>query len=103
MARKNIEGNMPEAKFGRGTITAAVFANIAEKEGKKIAYRQVQLQKSFRRQTGEWETRQISLSSSELLRTALYLAMCAQYIETNPLPQTADEELPEDAEMVEEE
>ncbi len=96
MAKKQEPGNLPEAKYGRGTLTVAIFENEVEKEGKKLKLRKIQIQKSFKNPEGEWENRQISLNPSELLKAAMYLQMCAQYIEQNPIAQEQAEETMEE-------
>lgn len=100
MVKNKEPGKLPEKKFGKGTITASIFENEAEKDGKKFKTRSVQLQKSFLKD-GNWESRKISLNSKDLLRTAFLLQMCAQHIEENPLQNDQEDELPEELEDIE--
>ena len=89
--KKEIEtGNQPEKTFGKGTLTTAIFVNSVNKDGKKLDYRKIQVQKSFKKDD-KWEQRKISLSTNELLKLAFYLQKCASYIEDNPLEQEIEE------------
>lgn len=90
---KTEESNMPERKFGHGTLTVAVFINTVEKDGKEIKIRNIQLQKSFKNNDGEWEQRKVSLNPGELLKTSMYLQLCAQYIEENPIEQEGEKSI----------
>ena len=100
MANKKQEtkgANAPEIKYGRGTLSTAIFTNTTEKDGKTIEFRNIQIQKSFKKDD-KWEHRQISISANEVLKLMLYLQLCAQYIEENPIE--SENESPE--ELVEE-
>lgn len=49
-------GNKPIAKFSVGAVSAAVFRNETEKDGKTIAYHTVSLQKRYTDKDGKWKS-----------------------------------------------
>ena len=50
------EKSQPDKEFRAGTISAAIWRNEVEKEGRTVVQHSVRVQKRYRDQSGEWKT-----------------------------------------------
>ena len=48
--------NQPDKEFRAGTVTAAIWRNEVEKDGRTVVQHTVRVQKRYRDASGEWKT-----------------------------------------------
>jgi len=75
----NTSKNLPEKKFRAGPISATVWKNQTEKDGKIVEYRTVSFERNYQDKQGEWNTTS-SLRVVDLPRAALVLQKAYEYI-----------------------
>jgi hypothetical protein len=71
--------NMPEKKFRAGAISATVWKNQTEKDGKIIDYRTVSIDRNYQDNKGEWNSTN-SLRVNDLPKASLVLQKAYEYI-----------------------
>jgi len=71
--------NQPEKKFRAGAISATVWKNQTEKEGKIVEYRTVSLDRNYKDNKGVWSSTN-SLRVNDLPRASLVLQKAYEYI-----------------------
>ena len=49
------DSNAPEKRFRAGSITAAIWANKIQRNGKTVTRHSVRIQKRFRDKQGQWQ------------------------------------------------
>ena len=76
------EGNKPEKKFKAGAISATVWNNTVEKDRKKIEFKTVSIERSYKDSNGEWKTTN-SMRSNDLPKVALVAQKAYDYIVCN--------------------
>jgi len=70
---------LPEKKFIASPIAATIWANEAEKDGKKLTFRTVQLDRVYKDKQGEWQHTN-SLRVSDLPKASLVLNKAYEYL-----------------------
>ena len=71
--------NLPEKKFRAGAVSATIWRNQTERDGKIVEFRTVSFERSYQDKSGEWNTTN-SLRVSDLPRAALVLQKAYEYI-----------------------
>ena len=71
--------NTPEKKYRAGGITATVWKNQTEKEGKIVEYRTVSFDRNYQDKNKVWKTTN-SLRVNDLPRAGLVLQKAYEYI-----------------------
>ena len=71
--------NMPEIKFRAGAISATVWKNQTERDGKVVEYRTVSFDRNYQDKNGEWNKTN-SLRVNDLPRASLVLQKAYEYI-----------------------
>jgi hypothetical protein len=80
--KNEVKANTPEKKFRAGTITATVWKNQADKNGKTFEYRTVSFERSYTDEKGEWNTTN-SLRLNDLPKASLVLNKAYEYLAMN--------------------
>ncbi|MGV8150576.1 MAG: hypothetical protein ACP5NV_02505 [Candidatus Woesearchaeota archaeon] len=78
--------NLPEKKFRAGAIAATVWANDVVRDGKKITYRTVSFERSYKDKDDTWKQTN-SLRTTDIPKAVLVLSKAYEYLALN-----ADEE-----------
>jgi len=71
--------NMPEIKFRAGAISATVWKNQTEREGKVVEYRTVSFERNYKDKNEEWKKTN-SLRVNDLPKASLVLQKAYEYI-----------------------
>ncbi|MBW2969861.1 hypothetical protein KY319_01935 [Candidatus Woesearchaeota archaeon] len=74
--------NQPEKKFSTGAISATVWKNVREKDGKTFETKTVSLQRRYTDKTGQWQSTN-SLRLNDLPKAALVLEEAYKYLVLN--------------------
>ena len=77
-----MEKNQPEKKFSTGAISATVWKNTREKDGKTFDSHSVNLQRHYTDKTGQWQSTS-SLRLNDLPKAALVLEEAYKYLVLN--------------------
>jgi hypothetical protein len=77
---------MPETKFRSGAIAATIWANETIKDGKKIVYKSVSFERSYKDKNDEWQSTN-SLRTADIPKAILVLSKAYEHLALN-----ADEE-----------
>jgi len=77
-----MEKNNPEKKFSTGAISATVWKNVREKDGKSFEAHSVSLERRYTDKAGEWQTTK-SLRINDLPKAALVLEEAYKYLVLN--------------------
>lgn len=80
--------NLPEKKFRSGAISATVWKNQTDRDGKVVEYHTISLERGYQDKQGEWQSTN-SFRVSDLPRAALVLQKAYEYI---TLREGSDEE-----------
>ncbi len=83
-------GNIPEKKFRAGAISATVWKNQAEKDGKTVEYRTVSFERNYLNKNNEWKTTS-SLRLNDLPKAVLVLQKAYEYISLKGYSEDANE------------
>ena len=70
---------MPEKKFRASPVSATIWANEAERDGKKTKYFTVSLNRSYKDKAGEWQHTN-SMRLSDLPKAILVLSKAYEYL-----------------------
>ncbi|MFA5796758.1 MAG: hypothetical protein WC916_01820 [Candidatus Woesearchaeota archaeon] len=81
--------NMPEKKFRAGAIAATVWENDAVRDGKKVTYKTVSFERSYKDKDGAWKSTS-SLRVIDLPKASLVLNKAYEYLVLNS--ESVDEE-----------
>lgn len=73
------EGNKPEKRFRAGAISATVWKNAGQKDGKLVEFRTVSLQRVYKDKEGVWKNT-TSLRVSDLPKASLVLNKAYEYL-----------------------
>ncbi len=76
------EKNQPEKKFSTGAISATVWKNTKQKDGKSFETRSVSLQRRYTDKSGQWQTSN-SLRMNDLPKATLVLEEAYKFIVLN--------------------
>lgn len=71
--------NGPEKRFSAGNVSATVWVNSRQIEGKEIPIRTVSLQKSYRDKTGVWKNT-TTLHANDLPKAKLVLDKAYEHL-----------------------
>ncbi|HIH31923.1 TPA: hypothetical protein HA235_04400 [Candidatus Woesearchaeota archaeon] len=71
--------NLPEKKFRSGAIAATIWANEVVRDGKKVSYRTVSFERSYKAKDDEWKTTN-SLRIADIPRATLVLNKAYEYL-----------------------
>lgn len=78
--------NPPEKKFRAGAIAATVWSNETVRDGKKISYKTISFERSYKDKDNEWKQTN-SLRTTDIPKAVLVLTKAYEYLALN-----ADEE-----------
>jgi hypothetical protein len=78
--------NLPEKKFRAGAIAATVWANETVRDGKKISYKTISFERSYKDKDDTWKQTN-SLRTTDIPKAVLVLSKAYEYLALN-----ADEE-----------
>ena len=85
-------GNQPVAKFRHGTVTAAIFENEINKDGKNFAVKKVVLQKSYLDRNDKWQSTS-SLDVNDVPKAVLVLSKAYDLLtRSEPAKDSADKD-----------
>jgi hypothetical protein len=73
---------LPESKFRSGAVTATVWVNEAVRDGKKVEYKTVNLERGYKDKNDEWQSTS-SLRTSDIPRAILVLNKAYEHIALN--------------------
>jgi hypothetical protein len=79
MQKTELKTNLPERKFRAGAISATVWKNHTERDGKVVEYHTVSLDRNYQDKNGEWNSTN-SLRINDLPKAALVLQKAYEYI-----------------------
>jgi len=54
--RDVMEKNLPEKKFRAGAISATIWLNKTERDGKEVEYTTISFERSYKDKNDEWQT-----------------------------------------------
>lgn len=77
----NTTGNLPEKKFRAGVVSATVWLNQTEKNGKAASYRTISLQRGYKDKNDQWQNT-TSFRTNDLPRATLVLNQAYEYLVT---------------------
>jgi hypothetical protein len=78
--------NLPEKKFRAGAIAATVWSNETVRDGKKVAYKTISFERSYKDKDDTWKQTN-SLRTTDIPKAVLVLTKAYEYLALN-----ADEE-----------
>jgi hypothetical protein len=73
---------MPETKFRSGAIAATIWANETLKDGKKIVYKSVSFERSYKDKNDEWQSTN-SLRTQDIPKAILVLSKAYEHLALN--------------------
>lgn len=71
--------NLPEKKFRAGAISATVWVNETEKDGKKANYRTVSFERNYKDKNDTWRTTN-SLRVNDIPKAVLVLSKAFEFV-----------------------
>ncbi|MCB9358644.1 hypothetical protein H6503_01810 [Candidatus Woesearchaeota archaeon] len=71
--------NLPDKRFKAGSITATVWLNNIEKDGKLASYSSITLERSYKDKDGNWQTTN-SFRSNDLPKLALVAQKAYEHV-----------------------
>lgn len=74
--------NLPEKKFRAGAIAATVWANDVIRDGKKVTYRTVSFERSYKDKDDTWKQTN-SLRTTDIPKAILVLSKAYEYLALN--------------------
>ena len=77
---------MPETKFRSGAIAATIWVNEMIKDGKKVEYKSVSFERSYKDKNDQWQSTN-SLRTADIPKAILVLTKAYEHLALN-----ADEE-----------
>ncbi|PIN80153.1 hypothetical protein COV11_04520 [Candidatus Woesearchaeota archaeon CG10_big_fil_rev_8_21_14_0_10_30_7] len=78
-----MENVQPEKRFQAGAISATVWKNTQQKDGKEFDFFSVSLQRSYKDQAGAWK-HTTSLRSNDVPKAKLVLDKAWEFLELKP-------------------
>lgn len=78
--------NLPEKKFRAGAVAATVWSNETVRDGKKISYKTISFERSYKDKDDAWKQTN-SLRTTDIPKAVLVLSKAYEYLALN-----ADEE-----------
>ena len=73
---------MPETKFRSGAITATIWSNETVRDGKKVEYKTVSFERSYKDKDDTWKTTN-SLRTTDLPKAILVLSKAYEHLALN--------------------
>ncbi len=71
--------NLPEKKFRAGPITATIWQNETQRDGKTVSYNTISFERSYKDKNDEWQTTN-SLRMNDLPRAVLVLNKAYEFL-----------------------
>lgn len=71
--------NKPEKKFRVGAISAAIWLNKSQKDGKDVEYKTVSFQRSYKDENDKWQSTS-QLRAADLPKAVLVLNKAYEYL-----------------------
>lgn len=73
---------LPETKFRSGAIAATVWSNEAVRDGKKVEYKTVSFERSYKDKNDQWQSTN-SLRTQDLPKAILVLSKAYEHLALN--------------------
>jgi hypothetical protein len=73
---------LPETKFRSGAIAATIWSNETMRDGKKVEYKSVSFERSYKDKNDTWQTTN-SLRTTDLPKAILVLSKAYEYLALN--------------------
>ena len=73
------EKNMPEKRFVAGAISATVWRNSAQKDGKDVSFETISLSRNFKDKEGNWQSTP-SMRLNDLPKASIVLNKAYEYL-----------------------
>jgi hypothetical protein len=73
---------MPETKFRSGAIAATIWANETVRDGKKVTYKSVTFERSYKDKNDEWQSTN-SLRTADIPKAILVLTKAYEHLALN--------------------
>ena len=73
---------LPETKFRSGAIVATIWSNEAVRDGKKVEYKTVSFERSYKDKNDQWQTTN-SLRTADLPKAILVLSKAYEHLALN--------------------
>jgi hypothetical protein len=73
---------MPETKFRSGAIAATIWANEMVKDGKKVEYKSVTFERSYKDKNDQWQSTN-SLRTADIPKAILVLTKAYEHLALN--------------------
>lgn len=74
--------NLPEKKFRAGAIAATVWSNETVRDGKKVSYKTISFERSYKDKDDEWKQTN-SLRTQDIPKAVLVLSKAYEYLSLN--------------------
>jgi len=71
--------NKPEKKIRAGPVTATIWQNISQKDGKEVSYKTISLDRVYKDKNNEWQNTSV-LRVNDLPKAALVLTKAYEYL-----------------------
>jgi len=85
--------NLPEKKFRAGAISATIWSNKTEKDGKESEYKTISFDRSYKlKDSNEWKNTK-SMRASDIPKAILVLGKAYEYLHLNPEQNVVVEEV----------
>ncbi|HII72072.1 TPA: hypothetical protein HA265_04930 [Candidatus Woesearchaeota archaeon] len=83
MTQKETKANVPEKKFRAGAISATIWKNVHEKDGKSFEVRSIQFERAYKdKDSDEWKSTS-SLRAMDLPKAVVVLNKAYEYLVMN--------------------
>ena len=73
----------PKAKFRSGNISASIFVNEGQKDGKKFSFDTIQLQRSYKDKNDKWVNEKINIRKTDISKLLVVLGKVQESIFLN--------------------
>lgn len=73
----------PKTKFRSGNISASIFSNEGEKDGKKFSYDTIQLQRSYKDKKDNWVNEKMNIRKTDISKLLVVLGKVQESIFLN--------------------
>jgi hypothetical protein len=73
---------LPETKFRSGAIAATIWSNETMRDGKKVTYKSVTFERSYKDKNDEWQTTN-SLRTNDIPKAILVLTKAYEHLALN--------------------
>jgi hypothetical protein len=73
---------MPETKFRSGAIAATIWANETVRDGKKVEYKSVTFERSYKDKNDQWQSTN-SLRTADIPKAILVLTKAYEHLALN--------------------